>query len=198
VRQGEENLPLRGCENWLQTTAFDGSAFGLEWKPSRLERWSGKIRRGSFPEYFKKEGDEWVAVTQDDVPDETGLKSARFPSAETNASYTSPEERDTVQKGAKRRIGPFLAKLADGSVVTYYWYRFRDQPSLEDADLSEAEKDRLQTLVERIHAHWTSHQEYLPPPRKGALAGLDPALLVQPPRGGEVGYVPVAVRQSPH
>ncbi len=197
VRQGEKNLPVRGCGNWLKTTAFNRSAFGLEWDPSRLKRWTGKVRRGSFPEYFKQVGNEMVAVTADQTPDETGLKSLRFSPAETNASYTSSDEKDDVRKLSKPRIGPFQAELADGSVVTYYWYRFRDQPSLEDADLSEAEKDRLQSLVEKIHVHWNPSQEYLPPPEKGALVGLDTALLVRPPRGGEVGYVPIVVRQSP-
>jgi hypothetical protein len=197
LRQGEENLPVRGCENWLRTIVFDGNAFGLEWNSSRLEPWTGKFRRGSFPEYFKREGGEMEAVTADQTPDETGLKSSRFPLAESNASYVSPEEKEDVRKRSEPRIGPFRAKLADGSVVTYFWYRFRDQPSLEDADLSEAEKDRLQRFVEKIHVHWTSRKEYLPPPQKGDLVGLDPALLVRPPRGAEVGYVPIAVRQSP-
>jgi hypothetical protein len=196
VRQGEESLPIRGCEHWLKTTAFDRSTFGLKWKPARIEHWRGKVRRGTFPEYFRQEGNEWVAVTADQVPDETGLKLSRFPPAETNDSYTSPDEGDTARKLSNPRIGPFQVKLADGSVLTYYWYRFRDQPALEDADLSEPEKDRLQRLVEKMHARWTSHQEYLHPPGRGALASLDPALRVQPPRGLEVGYVPIVVRQS--
>jgi hypothetical protein len=82
-------------------------------------------------------------------------------------------------------------------VVTYRWYRFIDQPSLQDADLSEAEKSRLQAVVEKIHAHWTMDKEYLPPPGMGNLATLDAALIVTPPEGLEIGYVPIATRQSP-
>ena len=34
------------------------------------------------------------------------------------------------------------------------------------------------------------------PPRFGKLATLDPALLVTPPAGLEVGYVPIVTRQE--
>jgi hypothetical protein len=34
------------------------------------------------------------------------------------------------------------------------------------------------------------------PPSRGSLAKLDPALLVTPPQGLEVGYVPIVTGQS--
>ena len=34
------------------------------------------------------------------------------------------------------------------------------------------------------------------PPSSGTLASLDPALLVNPPKGLEVGYVPIVTRQE--
>jgi hypothetical protein len=34
------------------------------------------------------------------------------------------------------------------------------------------------------------------PPRFGKLVTLDPALLVTPPKGLEVGYVPIVTRQE--
>jgi hypothetical protein len=52
-------------------------------------------------------------------------------------------------------------------------------------------------LVEKIHATWPFDRDYMPPPRRGALVALDPALLVTPPKGLEVGYVPIVTRQSP-
>lgn len=80
--------------------------------------------------------------------------------------------------------------------MTYWWYRFIDQPCLQDADLSESEKNRLQTIVKKLHTHWTMDKEYLPPPEMGTPAALDASLIVTPPKGLEVGYVPVATRQS--
>ncbi len=196
VRQGEENLPIRGCENWVETRAFDKSTFGLQWKSSVLEPWTGRLRRGSFPQYCKQVGQELLVVAADAVPAETGLSKAQFLPAATDESYTSPDKADDAWHKPGPKAGPFKAKLADGSVALYAWYRFIDQPALQDADLSASQKVRLQAIVEQMHARWTPQSEYLPPPGMGTLATLDPALLVKPPRGLEVGYVPIVIRQS--
>jgi hypothetical protein len=81
-------------------------------------------------------------------------------------------------------------------VVTYYWYRFADQPALLNADLTPAERELVQKRVELLHRAWTKDRNYLAPPDAGALAQLDPALILTPPRGMEVGYVPIATRQE--
>jgi hypothetical protein len=39
-------------------------------------------------------------------------------------------------------------------------------------------------------------REYLPEPKVGTLAELDPALFVTPPKGMEIGYVPIVTRQG--
>ncbi|MEJ7614009.1 MAG: hypothetical protein SQA66_10255 [Candidatus Fervidibacter sacchari] len=81
--------------------------------------------------------------------------------------------------------GPFKAYLGDGSVVTYYWYRFADQPALLNADLTKEEREEMQKRVELIHRHWTKDREYLPSPTVGKLVDLDPAQIVKPPKGLE-------------
>jgi hypothetical protein len=197
VQQGVENLPIKGVDNWVDTRTFGVSTFGLQWKPSALQPWTGDILRGSFPDYFRRDQGTLEAVAADAVPAETGLKTAEFPPAESNQSYTSPDDNASSWHRPGPKAGPFQAKLADGSVVTYYWYRFIDQPALQDADLSEAEKQRLQAVAEKIQSHWTPNREYMAAPGIGRLTRLDPALLVKPPRGLELGYVPIAVRQSP-
>jgi hypothetical protein len=196
LRQGSEKMLIRGCEQWVETRVFDTNSFGLQWKPSALEPWIGSWRRGALPEYCRQAGQELLAVTADAVPDETGLKEARFRPAMSNESYTSPATAESVWKKPGPQAGPFQAKLSDGSVVTYWWYRFIDQPALQDADLSDAEKQRLQTVVERIHVQWTMNKQYLPPPRMGNLAVLDSALIVAPPKGCEIGCVPIVTRQA--
>jgi hypothetical protein len=92
--------------------------------------------------------------------------------------------------------GPFKADLADGSTVTYCWYRFVDQPSIQQYAWSEAKKAKLQALVEKIHVAWTIDRDYMAPLRLGTLAALDPALIVTPPKGLEAGYVPIVIRQE--
>jgi hypothetical protein len=92
--------------------------------------------------------------------------------------------------------GPFKAYPGDGSVVTYYWYRFADQPALLNADLTDKERESLQARVEKLHRNWKKDRDYLPPPKIGKLADIDPALIVIPPLGLEIGYVPIATRQE--
>ena len=55
--------------------------------------------------------------------------------------YVTPDEADSCWKKPGPAAGPFEAKLGDGSVVTYYWYRFADQPALLNADLTDAERE---------------------------------------------------------
>ena len=188
---------IRGCEQWVETTTVDRTTFGLQWRPEVLEPWIGPMRRGSFPEYFRRNGDEFLAVAADAVPAETKLKAARFRPARTDQAYTSPSDAEhNVWTEPGPQAGPFQAELSDGSVVTYSWYRFIDQPALQDADLSDEAKERLQSLVEKVHTQWTRDKDYLPPPTLGTLATLDSSLIVTPPPGLEVGYVPIVTRQA--
>jgi hypothetical protein len=196
VRQGPKRQLLRGCEKWAETRAFDPSTFGLQWQPAVIEPWTGGVRRATFPEYCRAEETQFEAVNAADVPAETGLREASFAPASSRHTYASPETGDNVWTKPGPKAGPFHVTLSDGSTVTYCWYRFIDQPALQDADLSEAEKARLQAVVEKIHAQWTPERDYLPPPAIGTLATLDAALIVQPPKGLAVGYVPIVTRQS--
>lgn len=55
----------------------------------------------------------------------------------------------------------------------------------------------MQSIVEKIHKSWKADREYMPAPRDGkALVSIDPGLLVTPPAGLEVGYVPIVSAQE--
>jgi hypothetical protein len=54
----------------------------------------------------------------------------------------------------------------------------------------------MQARVEKLHRTWKKDHEYLAPPAFGKLAELDPALIVTPPKGLEIGYVPIVTRQA--
>jgi hypothetical protein len=108
--------------------------------------------------------------------------------------YTSPAAGAWINPGPAR--GPYKATLADFSTVTYYWYRFIDQPAFQQFGWNEAEKAQLQSFVEKIHADWSLNRDYMPPPSSGALAAFDPALILTPPAGLEVGYVPIVTYQE--
>ena len=60
----------------------------------------------------------------------------------------------------------------------------------------EANPNLHRTRVELLHKSWTKDRTYLPPATTGKPAALDPAVLVTPPKGMEVGFVPIVVRQE--
>lgn len=179
--------------------AFDEFTYGYEWNATLVQR-AGKL--ATLPEIYTLEvkGDErrWIAKDARELPPSSPLRKLKFerPAEEPQEPYTTPEEPKSCWKSPGPVAGPFQAKLGDGSLVTYSWYRFADQPALLNAGLSIAERERMQTLVERLHRAWTKEREYLAPPTVGTLAELDPAQLVHPPKGLEIGYVPIATRQE--
>jgi len=67
---------------------------------------------------------------------------------------------------------------------------------LLNANLSTNEREEMQRRVELLHRNWTKDREYLPPPMSGKLAYLDQALIVTPPKGLEVGFVPIVTKQG--
>jgi hypothetical protein len=184
--------------------ALDDATYAYRWSKDLTTKTDS--RDGSLvtlPEYYRLEKDakdkeRWVVVSAKDVPADTGLAKATFPRPRLGRSnpYVTPEEADSCWKKPGPAAGPFQAKLGDGSVATYYWYRFADQPALLNADLTDGERERLQKRVEMLHRKWTKDRDYLPAPTIGKLADLDPAAIMTPPKGLEVGYVPIVTRQA--
>jgi hypothetical protein len=189
-RQGSENILLTGFDNTVKTEIFGHQgcfSFGLRWIDPEAD--------GIFPEYYKQEGQKMVAITAAQVPEEIGLLLQTFKPASVGGDYTSPQnDRDSWGKPRSQQ-GPFKAVLSDNSEVTYSWYRFVDQPALQNLGWSDGEKRRLQSLVEEIHTKWPSNRDYMPPPSSGRLVELDSAICVRPPKGLEVGYVPIVMSQ---
>ncbi|MCX6923308.1 MAG: hypothetical protein NT154_08895 [Verrucomicrobia bacterium] len=187
TRYNQAGKKLAGVERVFDTKVYEGNVWGLEWFNSAVSP------NGKFPQYYKSADGERVAVAAADVPKETGLLDQEFRTADRGAPYTSPDNGAWSQPGPK--LGPFTVKLIDGSVVTYSWYRFVDQPSFQQYGWSEEKKAKLQAFVEKLHANWPIDRDYMAPPSRGELVALDPALLVTPPKGLEVGYVPIVRRQ---
>jgi hypothetical protein len=185
--------------------APDANSFGFRWKDQLVTRTdSNHGLLATLPEYYhlgvngKNQKPEWVAVRAQDVPVETGLVQYRFsrPPEDRLKPYVTPDDATSCWKKPGPAAGPFRARLGDGSVVTYFWYRFADQPALLNADLTAQERENLQARVEKLHRAWKKDRDYLAPPKIGKLADVDPALIVTPPPGLEAGYVPIATRQE--
>ena len=184
--------------------SHDPFTFGYQWNMDIVhavaDAGGPRVR---LPEYFrldKADGkrERWSAVAAADVPVSTGLQAHRFetPREKNPGPYETPTVPESPFRSPGPAAGPYETTLGDGSVVTYAWYRFADQPAMLNADLTPAERAEAQRRVELLHRHWTRDRTYLPPPSTGTLASLDPALIVTPPAGLEFGYVPIALRQE--
>jgi hypothetical protein len=199
----EKRAPL-AWSSFATPAALDANTYGFRWSEARAPRYdSPHGPLVALPEYYRLAKNDkgkpvWEVVRAQDVPAETGLARARFgrPREKAPEPYVTPDGAASCWKKPGPKAGPFQARLGDGSVSTYCWYRFADQPALLNAGLTDREREALQARVEKLHRSWTRDRDYLPPPAVGALAELDPALIVTPPKGLEVGYVPVATRQE--
>jgi hypothetical protein len=178
---------VTGLEDYFSAAVFQtpggGTATGL--------RWTGKGTAGVFPEYFQQSGSDMKVVSADQVPPETKLSVMNFPSTKREGTFNSPAS----WKSPPPKSEPLTVFLVDGTQVTYVWYRFIDQPSLQGFGWTADEKQRLQTIVEKIHTGWSSTREFMAQPTVGDLVGLDDAQIVTPPLGMEIGYVPIATGQ---
>lgn len=195
----EDKVPL-AWSSFAMPTTIDDTTYSYRWANEAVAKNGSLV---TLPEYFRLEKDkmgkqQWVVVDADAVPAETGLAKVEFPKrlGTEREPYVTPDDNESSWKNPGPVAGPFEAELGDGSVATYYWYRFADQPALLNADLTANEREELQKRVEMLHKHWTKDKEYLPPAKVGKLADLDPALLVTPPKGLEIGYVPIVTKQA--
>lgn len=199
----EQKVPL-AWNSFATPAALDKHTFGYRWNSDMTTKTDSKDGPlVTLPEFFRMGEDrnkkpQWRVVQPKDVPSETGLAKVEFhkPKEDHPEPYVTPDDPKSPWKTPGPAAGPFQAKLGDGSVVTYSWYRFADQPALLNADLTATEREALQKRVEMLHKSWTKDREYLPPPTLGTLAEIDPALLVTPPAGMEAGYVPIVTKQE--
>ncbi|MCX6226949.1 MAG: hypothetical protein NTV01_19740 [Bacteroidia bacterium] len=201
----KDKRALLNITSYMDANVTDSATLRVRWGGELVTQ--KKTKNGSvvtLPEYYKlvKTGNDtvgkWIAVAPKDVPAETGLQNVSFSNTDprTPVAYVTPEDKGSCWKTPGPAAGPFKVKLGDGSTVTYYWYRFANQPALLNAGLSKKEREELQRRVELLHRNWTKDREYLPSPLIGKLAEIDPALIVTPPKGMEVGYVPIVTQQG--
>jgi hypothetical protein len=202
--QPREQKSLLAWNSFANPVALDELTYGYRWNKNLVTAGEPSPKPLiTLPEYYKLEKTakgkpRWVVISAQDVPADTGLLKAEFPRAKRNKidPYVTPDDAMSSWKKPGPVAGPFEILLGDGSTLTYSWYRFADQPALLNADMTSEEREALQKRVELLHRNWTKNREYLPPPKRGSLADLDPALLVTPPKGYEIGYVPIATRQE--
>ncbi len=201
----KDKRALMNITSYMDPNVTDSATLRVRWEGDLVTKREVNGRTViTIPEYYKlvktssDDKGQWIAVSPEEVPAETGLHKVSFKNTEerTPVAYVTPHEKESCWKTPGPAAGPFKAKLGDGSTVTYYWYRFADQPALLNADMTKPEREEMQRRVELLHRNWTRDREYLPAPLIGKLAEIDPALIVTPPKGLEVGYVPIVTQQG--
>jgi hypothetical protein len=178
-------------------------SWGLVWKvpPPGSDFFKdapGQTLKGHFPEYFVN----GVAAPASKVPEETGLKTATFTRRDgdhippgRDQPYVSPTSGAWKSPGPASE--PLTVTLGDGTKVTYAWYRFVDQPALQNLNLTPKQKEQLQSRIKLLHENWSIDRNYIArPPRVISLVSVDPNLIVMPPEGLAVGYVPIVTKQE--
>lgn len=200
--KNREESPEVDWSSYTKPVVPDQETYSYQWNAEYFDRKQASSSLVTLPEYYKlgkdaKGKQKWFVVSADLVPAETGLLTTNFPAPVRDTKpYVTPDDSNSSWKKPGPAAGPFKRVLGDGSEITFSWYRFADQPALLNADLSPAERETVQKRVEMIHRSWKKNQNYLPAPKKGKLASIDPALLVNPPKGMEFGYVPIVTRQG--
>ena len=188
--------------DYINNVQLNANVMGFEYDLGTVAEKNGRFL---MPEYFKLESDnKWHSIEEDAVPAATELVETIVPaSPRPELTYLTPLEPDCAWQDPNGpwnspgpSAGPFYTDLGDGSTLTYYWYRFVDQPAIVHANLPADIREALQNRVELLHANWSHTDEYAAPPVIGQIATLDPGALVQPPAGMEVGYVPIVTRQE--
>lgn len=195
----------------------DASAAAFKWVGDLVKRYEDGLVQ--IPEYYvlKKGAKRIEPIAAADVPAASELSELEFPKdtggkfnnrpvgfpKSSLAAIKTPlhpqyQHRDPISAVWRKpgpSAGPYVAKLTDGSEVVYYWYKFNQQPAILNSHIDQAQRDLIQKRVEMLHKHWSIKQPCFPNPVQ-KMASLDESLIVTPPKGFEVGYVPICVHQQ--
>jgi len=161
----------------------------------------------------RKKGSKYVPIPDGKVPKyiTKALNLLRFePTKLNDGRYLGPPAK--TEKVCFDTPGPspsdsrlYCTRTQSGTWLGFKWYRFIDQPELNQvfASMGESERDSarcfMQARIERLHEAQNSG-EGIPrwfdaPQGAGDLpktkVGIDPALLLTPPEGLEKGFVPI-------
>jgi hypothetical protein len=164
--------------------------------------------------YFEVVGDKVIGVTESEVPetlrllDYGNLKNPtnlqnHFDNIELSTDDTFNTDCWVCEdpEGCDEEI--HQTTLDDGSVISYRWYRFIDQPVFWNMkrEYPEFYTDSyladLQMTMENMHRNWDGSVNLLERPADQArfhLAEIDHGLILDPPAGKEVGWVPIVTQ----
>jgi len=160
-----------------------------------------------------KKGSEFTPLKKNKVPKhiKKALNSIKFkPTKLNDGRYLGPPAQ--TEKACFDTPGPspsdsrlYCTRTQSGTWLGFKWYRFIDQPELNQvfASMEKSERDSarcfMQARIERLHEAQSSGQgipRWFDAPQGAsdlpkAKVGIDPALILTPPTGLEKGFVPI-------
>lgn len=134
-----------------------------------------------------------------------------------NHEFFNYKERDTshpdFQNWDTTGKTRYEVELQNGSTATYVWFKYIEQPAVKTAQQNHPETytdeylNTLQTYIETLHTEVNDNSTVNPsdpvfinyrgsstPDKQDPnLAKIDPAQIIAPPKGFEIGYVPVVI-----
>ena len=176
---------------------------------------AGEEERG-WGQYYEIQGTTVVPVEEKDVPLELAeLAYGTIPYTTSLSPHELSEEggyNESITPDYSCYVCPngdicdqeiHQTILDDGSIISYQWFRFRDQPLFQGLiqdypeTYTEEYLEDLQRLIEQMHKDWGSSQLFLERPTtldELHLVEIDHGLLVEPPEGKEFGWVPIVTQ----
>ncbi len=176
---------------------------------------AGEEERG-WGQYYEMQGTTVVPVEEKDVPLELAeLAYGTIPYTTSLSPHELSEEggyNESITPDYSCYVCPngdicdqeiHQTILDDGSIISYQWFRFRDQPLFQGLiqdypeTYTEEYLEDLQRLIEQMHKDWGSSQLFLERPTtldELHLVEIDHGLLVEPPQGKEFGWVPIVTQ----
>lgn len=157
----------------------------------------------AMPRFVSNISGKLTPIPESKAPPELVAKA--FPEKKSSAKYDQVKSIGTRQ--CLSSPGPAddtlycfnTLKGGDSSTwVGYKWYKFTEQPGLQQAMLTSTERDYMQGRIETLHKMMGRTSRWMN--AKGAvdegLAIIDEGALVTPPKGLEYGYVPIALYEG--
>ena len=142
------------------------------------------------------------SIQPKDAPD--ALRDASFPTTRQSGPYDVLTSKSGPQGGCRDKPGPASSKLycvqsTSPSWAAFRWYKFVDQPGMQQTNLTDTEKAYVQARVEALHKMMpTPNSKWLKAHNAAAegLCSIDVAAITTPPKGMEYGYVPIVLYEG--
>ena len=161
----------------------------------------GNMSQCFMPQFL--DGDTRLPLEADQVP--ASLREAEYPRKPPSGPYSALNASSGPPGGCRDSPGPasptlYCVQSQSPTWVAYRWYRFVDQPGLQQVLTSQAERDFMQKRVTALHKLLAKEGNGRWIKRRGAtkegIARIDDAAVVVPPKGLEHGFVPIALYEG--